>query len=74
MLLIISWWRLWSVDLQLVFGIDEETAEADDLIACLQAARRLRVEFALNAGLDLHGCVLAFLLLDVDDVLGRLPR
>ena len=39
--------------LQLEIGIDEEAAERDHLLACLQATGNLGEELALQADLDL---------------------
>src|SRR5262245_26153827 len=69
MLLIITR-RALSRKFQLVFGIHEKTAEADNLIAFHQATFNGCVEFALNACLDFDWNILAALPLNVHDVLG----
>src|SRR5438445_9835824 len=54
---------------QLVFRIDEKTAEADDLITFHQPTFHGCVQFSLDARLDLDRSILASLPLDVDDAL-----
>src|SRR6059036_1239339 len=62
-------WRALGGKFQFVFGVDEKTAEADDLIPFHQAAFHGRVQFALNAGPDLDRNILASLTRHVDDTL-----
>jgi hypothetical protein len=54
---------------ELVLGVDEEAAEGHDLITLAKAVEYLRIELALDAGLDLLRLVLPFLPLDLHDVL-----
>src|SRR5262245_26753510 len=67
MLLIITCGAL-TCKFQLIFGIDEKTTEADDLISFRQPAFDRRVELTLNARLNLDRNVLA-LTLNVDHAL-----
>src|SRR5437667_10700676 len=60
-------WRALGGKFQFVFGVDEKTAEADDLITFHQAAFHGCVQFPLNAGLDLDRNILAPLTRHVDD-------
>src|SRR5262249_13793114 len=62
-------WRALGGKFQFVFGVDEKTAEADDLITFHQAAFHGCVQFALNAGTDLDRNILARLTRHIDDTL-----
>src|SRR6266516_1578969 len=54
---------------QFVFGIDEKTAEADDLITFHQTAFHGCVQLTLNSGVDLDRNILAPLTRRIDDTL-----
>src|SRR5439155_20595154 len=54
-------WRALGGEFQFVFGIDEKTAEADDLITFHQAVFYGCVQLALNARTFLHRRMLASL-------------
>src|SRR5438093_9971583 len=60
-------WRALGGEFQFVFGIDEITAEADDLITFHQAAFHGCVQLALNAGTDLDRNILASLTRHIHD-------
>src|SRR5436189_6191494 len=62
--------RARTCELQLIFGIDEKTSEADDLLSVRQTTLNGRVEFALNSRLNFSRDILAALLLNVNDMFG----
>src|SRR2546427_51405 len=52
-------WRALCAKFQFVFGVDEKTTEADDLITFHQTAFHGSVQFPLNSGVDLDWNILA---------------
>src|SRR5207247_9700544 len=60
-------WRALGGEFQFVFGIDEKTAEADDLITFHQAAFHGCVQLALNARTDFDRNLLASLTRHIAD-------
>src|SRR5207247_10265732 len=60
-------WRARGGKFQFVFGVDEKTTEADDLITFHQTAFHGSIQFPLNSGVDLDRNILAPLTRHVDD-------
>src|SRR5438034_10852400 len=60
-------WRALGGEFQFVFGIDEKTAEADDMITFHQAAFHGCVQLAMNDCTELVRNILSYLMRHIND-------